>query len=97
MYRPVLEMFYYTEKRFREPKECPVLWLAFIKPTAENRQDYTIALEKKWSPFKKIKKVEISRQSLTRPNCPQAPGHSASAEAKARVIDSTYMTGRYCF
>lgn len=71
--------------------------LAFIKPFVEHRQDYTTALEKKWSIFKKIKKVEIGRKSFTRPNCPQALGHSASAEAKARVIDSTYVTGRYCF
>jgi hypothetical protein len=100
MSRSIQELLYYTGKRFREPKECPVFGLAFIKPFAEHRQFYTRALEKKWSIFKKIKKVEMSRESLTRPNCLQALGHSASAEAKARVvIDSTYlyMTGRYCF
>jgi len=70
-----------------------------MKPFTEHCQDYTIALEKKWSIFKKIKKVEISRKSLTHPKRPQTLGHSASAEAKARlrVIDSTYMTGCYCF
>jgi hypothetical protein len=47
MYRPIQELFYYTEKRFRGPKECPVFGLALIKPSAEHRQDYTIALEKK--------------------------------------------------
>ena len=71
--------------------------IAFMKPSAEHRQDCTMVLEKKWSIFKKIQKEEKSRKSLTRPKCSQALGHSASAEAKARTIDSTYMTGRYCF
>jgi hypothetical protein len=62
------------------------LGLAFIKSSEEHSQDYAIAVAKRWSIFKQLKKVEISQKSLTRPNCLQALGHSASAEAKARVI-----------
>jgi hypothetical protein len=61
------------------------LGLAFIKSSEEHRQDNAIALAKRWSIFKQLKKVEIRRKSLTRPNCLQALGHNASAEAMARV------------